>query len=51
MEDDTAWCCIKCTKSIFPFNDIDDNQLHSTTQGKKNKIYKIFNRQIQTNTF
>ena len=37
MEDDTSWYCIKCTKSIFPFNDIDNNELHSIIQGKKIK--------------
>ena len=42
MEDDTDWYCIKCTKSIFPFNDIDNNKLHST--GQKNKVYKIFKK-------
>ena len=35
MEGDTAWYCIKYTKSIFPFNDIDNNELHSTIQDKK----------------
>ena len=44
MEDDTARYCIKCTKSIFPFNDIDNNELHSTIQGKKNKNYNIFKK-------
>ena len=40
MEDDTAWYCIKCTKPIFPFNDTDNNKLHSTIHGKKIKLTK-----------
>ena len=38
MEDDTAWYCIKCIKSNFPFNNIDNNQFHSTIQHIKIKL-------------
>ena len=38
MEDETAWYCIKCTKSIFPLNEIENKKLHSTIQGKKMKF-------------
>ena len=48
MEDDTAWYCIKCIKSIFPFNDIDNNKLHSTIQGKKIK-FTIFSKKTNSN--
>ena len=48
MEDDTARYCIKCTKSIFPFNDIDNNELHSTMQGKKIK-FTTFSKKTNPN--
>ena len=38
MQDNTAWYCIDCTKSILPFSNIDNNELHSTIQGKKIKF-------------
>ena len=38
MENHNAWYCINCTKSIFLFSDIDNNELHSTIQGKKRKF-------------
>ena len=44
MEDDTAWYCIKTTKSIFLFNGIDNNKLHSTIQGKKKKFMRFLKK-------
>ena len=37
-EDETTWYCISCSKDIFPFSDLNDNQFHTTTQGKKIKF-------------
>lgn len=50
IEDDTASYCIKCTKSIFHLNDIENNELHSITQGKKQNLRHFWKRQIQINT-
>ena len=46
MED--AWYCIKCIKSIFPFNDIYINELYSTIQGKKRK-FTTFSKKKNSN--
>ena len=48
MEDETAWYCIKCTKSIFPLNEIENKKLHSTTQGKKMK-FTTFSKKTNSN--
>ena len=54
MEDDTAWRCIKCKKSIFPFNGIGNNELHSTGQKIKFMTFSKktnSNKQILTERF
>ena len=40
-EDETAWYCISSSKDIFPFSDLNDNQFHTTTQGKKTKFLTL----------
>ena len=45
MEDNTTWFCIDCTKSILPFNGIDNNELHCTLQGKKIK-FSTFSKKV-----
>ena len=50
MEDNTAWYCINCTKSIFPFSEIDNNELHSTIQGKKLNLPPLLKKLTPMNT-
>ena len=36
-KDETACYCISCSKDIFPFSDLNDNEFHTTTHfNKKN---------------
>ena len=35
MEDNAACCCMKCTKSIFPFKDFDKNNFILLYRAKK----------------
>ena len=37
--DETTWYCISCSKDLFPFFSLNDNDFHTTIEGKKNKIY------------
>ena len=34
-EDEATWYCISCSKDLFPFSSLTDNDLHTTIQGKK----------------
>ena len=40
-EDEIAWYCISCWKDVFPFSDVNYNEFHTTTQGKKIKLLTI----------
>ena len=40
-EDETAWYCIFCSKDVFPFSDLNGNEFHTTTQGKKEKFLTV----------
>ena len=50
MEDDTVWYYIKCTNAIFPFDGIDNNELHSFIQGKKIKFI-TFSKKTNPNQY
>ena len=34
-EVETTWYCISCSKDLFPFSSLTDNDFHTTIQGKK----------------
>ena len=34
-EDETTWYCISCSKDVFLFSDLNDNEFHTSTHGKK----------------
>ena len=50
MEDDTVWYYIKCTNAIFPFDGIDNNELHSFIQSKKIKFI-TFSKKTNPNQY
>ena len=35
INDNTVWYCLTCSKKLFPFSALNDNDLHSTIQGRK----------------
>ena len=43
INDNTVWYCLTCSKKLFPFSAVNDNDLHSTIQGKAIK-FKAFTR-------
>lgn len=40
-QDETAWYCISCSNELFPFSSINNNEFHTTMQGKKVKFVTI----------
>ena len=34
INDNTVWYCLTCSKKLFPFSALNDNDLHSTIEGK-----------------
>ena len=43
INDNTVWCCLTCSKKLYPFSALNDNDFHSTIQGKTIK-FKAFTR-------
>ena len=39
--DKTTWYCISCFKDLFPFSSLNDNDFHTTIQGKKIKFISV----------
>ena len=39
--DETTWYCISCSKDLFPFSSLNDNDFHTTIQGKKIKFISV----------
>ena len=37
--DETSWYCIDCSKDILPFSELNQEDFHSTIQGKKIKFH------------
>ena len=55
INDNTVWYCLTCSKKLYPFSALNDNDFHSTIQGKtinlKPSLWKLhrkcYNRQTQ----
>ena len=45
-EDETTWYCTSCSKDVFPFSDLNDNEFRKTTQDKKIKFLTIAKKRI-----
>ena len=43
INDNTVWYCLTCSKKLYPFSALNDNDFHSTIQGKTIK-FKAFTR-------
>ena len=43
INDDTLWYCLTCSKKLYPLSALNDNDFHSTIQGKTIK-FKAFTR-------
>ena len=43
INDNTVRCCLTCSKKLYPFSALNDNDFHSTIQGKTIK-FKAFTR-------
>ena len=43
INDNTVWYCLTCSKKLYPFSALNDNDFHSTIQGKTIK-FKSFTR-------
>ena len=39
--DGTTWYCISCSKDLFPFFSLNDNDFHTTIQGQKIKFISV----------
>ena len=48
-DDKTAWYCIFCSKGVLLFSELNDNELHTTTQGKKIKFLTIAKKEVVIN--
>ena len=40
---------MSCSKGVFPFSDLNDNEFHTTTQGKKIKFLTITKKEVVMN--
>ena len=38
LNDNSAWYCLACSKKFIPFSTLNENEFHSTIQGKKIKF-------------
>ena len=45
-EDETTWYCLSCSKDLFPFSSLTDNDFHTTIQGKKITFVTIAKKRI-----
>ena len=45
-KDNSQWFCIVCMKELFPFSDLNDNDLIATTLGKQIKFTSISKKRI-----
>ena len=41
QNDHAAWFCLTCSKTIFPFSELNEEELCSTIQGKKIKFVAV----------
>ena len=47
LNDNSVWYCLACSKKFFPFSTLNENEFHSTIQGKKIEI-KTLSRKRST---
>ena len=47
LNDNSAWYCLACSKKFIPFSTLNENEFHSTIQGKKIK-FKTLSRKRST---
>ena len=47
LNDNSAWYCLVCSKKFIPFSTLNENEFHSTFQGKKIK-FKTLSRKRST---
>ena len=47
LNDNSAWYCLLCSKKFIPFSTLNENEFHSTFQGKKIK-FKTLSRKRST---
>ena len=48
-DDKTVWYCIFCSKGVLLFSELNDNEFHTTTQGKKIKFLTIAKKEVVIN--